>query len=691
MTAADGVPGLPVPLDAEVALLLQTVWDMLAAGEHWPTYQRVDRVLYHQHNLAVDTIISRTSTDLLWGGRPEGGAPPRDDGQLTLTLAGAASCSGSGPAIDVVVAAAHLAADAERDADPADEDPVLTYDEAARVVGLNLVGARDVARQSGLLLAHEPWTGGISLSHESWQIPVDRRARPYAGVHDFADYWARRQAEEGLANGDSKAVTAANVIHLNHRWVLGDPLNEGSFGQVIAGTGDDGSSVAVKLVPKEPGADRELLFANPEGVRNVVPFLDFGETADAYVMVMPRADTTLRQRLFDAGGALAIEEALAVLTDVVTALADLAGRVVHRDIKPENIMLLNGKWCLADFGISRYAEASTAPDTRKYSMTGAYAAPEQWRLERATSAADVYAVGVIAFELLSGQRPFPGPDFYDFREQHLHQLPPRLEGVNPQLGAVVQDCLAKPQQARPTPSSLLERLQRAATPRLAPGASALADAYRDQSERRAAAEAAASRAMTEQERRRALNEAADRTLEGISNSVRSIVTEVAPDIPVRPRPAGGWEIELGGARLVVSAAQERDTDSNFPFDVIASAVVSVAVPPNRTGWEGRSHSLWYCDAQRAGEYAWFETAFMVISGVRSREPFALPPEGEAAGALSPVMTTTQVAWPFTVVVPGEVDEFADRWIGWFGAAVKGELFRPSTLPERNPAGSWRRT
>jgi serine/threonine protein kinase len=48
--------------------------------------------------------------------------------------------------------------------------------------------------------------------------------------------------------------------------------------------------------------------------------------------------------------------------DVAVALVDLAGKVVHRDLKPENVLLLNGTWCLADFGISRYAEATTAPE-----------------------------------------------------------------------------------------------------------------------------------------------------------------------------------------------------------------------------------------------------------------------------------------------------------------------------------------
>src|SRR4051812_20860511 len=109
---------------------------------------------------------------------------------------------------------------------------------------------------------------------------------------------------------------------------------------------------------------------------------------------MPRADRSLRGHLAATGQILTFYDALTVLIDVTAALVDLDGKVVHRDIKPENILLLDGAWCLADFGISRYAEASTARDTHKWSMSPPYAAPERWRSERATSASDVYALGV---------------------------------------------------------------------------------------------------------------------------------------------------------------------------------------------------------------------------------------------------------------------------------------------------------
>jgi serine/threonine protein kinase len=139
----------------------------------------------------------------------------------------------------------------------------------------------------------------------------------------------------------------------------------------------------------------------------------FGYRARAYwALVMPRADESLRDHLLNAGSALSPTDAIAILIDIASALlVELDGKVVHRDLKPENVLFLDGAWRLSDFGISRYAEATTARDTQKYAMSAPYAAPERWRAERATGATDVYSLGVIAFEMLSGTRPFRGTKF----------------------------------------------------------------------------------------------------------------------------------------------------------------------------------------------------------------------------------------------------------------------------------------
>ena len=251
------------------------------------------------------------------------------------------------------------------------------------------------------------------------------------------------------------------IIRLGRQWIIGDQLGSDGFGRVYLARSGDGVDAVVKLIQKDAGAERELLFEELKDVPNVIPILDRGEWGHYWVIVMPRAGKSLRDYLRENIEHLSLSDTIKVLSDVTAALVAMENRVVHRDIKPENILLLDGCWCLADFGISKYAEATTAPDTRKYHMTPPYAAPEQWRWEQATNATDVYAMGVVAYEVLGGMRPFKGPDY---RHQHLHENPAAIQGVPPKLQSIIAECLYKNPQARPRPQNLLERLRTVLNP-----------------------------------------------------------------------------------------------------------------------------------------------------------------------------------------------------------------------------------
>ncbi|WP_405963730.1 serine/threonine protein kinase [Streptomyces sp. NBC_00723] len=481
-------------------------------------------------------------------------------------------------------------------------------------------------------------------------------------------------------------------------WEVGTLIGGGGFGKVYEAKSGSREAV-VKLIPKSPGAERELLFVQLLGVRNVVPIIDGGETDDNWALVMPRAEKSLREHRESVAGPLTEAEAISILKDIAETLEDLESKVVHRDIKPENILLLNGKWCLADFGISRYAEATTAPDTQKFALSPLYAAPERWRGERAESATDIYSLGVVAYELLTGNLPFLGPDMYKLREKHLHDAPPIMAGVRPGVAALVDQCLHKAPGARPGSAAVLSRLAQLERVQPSGGLASLQEAAHAEVQRQGEVARAESVARTDAERRRELFGAATRDLASVSRQLRESIASSAPITNFVDLGEIGWTATIGPATLILRGSQQTASTpwENWEapaFDVISHTTISISLRSANRGYEGRSHSLWYGDVKEEGKYQWYETSFMVMplvsSPARTVEPFALDPGEESAKAVWAGMAEYQAAWPFTALNPGDLTDFIDRWAGWLGAGATNRLVRPSSMPERNPVGSWRR-
>lgn len=472
---------------------------------------------------------------------------------------------------------------------------------------------------------------------------------------------------------------------------MGDQIGAGGFAQVFLACADDGQTAVVKLIPKMPGSQRELLFEKLDDVANVMPILESGETEDYWALVMPQATKSLGDYLIELGGPLTVSSAVSVLVDVAETLAEIEDRVVHRDIKPDNILLMNDRWHLADFGVARYAEATTAPDTLKFSMTRPYAAPEQWRGERATSATDVYALGVVAYELLSGRRPFEGPDY---RRQHLEEQVAPITGIPDRVRSLVNECLFKAPEARPRPQNLLARLK-GSMKAASPAGAQLQQANAVAVERQAEEARQQSIARVEAERRRNLADASDHSLDNIGALLNQSIVDNAPGVQLLHQGrARIWSLNDAKIQLSAPASATQETGRHLPFDVIAYTDISVVKPADRYGYTGRSHSLWYCDAHEVGVFRWYETAFMqIFGGHRKRDvtPFPMSPgEEDVALALSPAIHIYQVAWPFMPIDQGDEENFIERWIGWFALAAQGHLSYPSSMPERDSQGSWRR-
>lgn len=523
-----------------------------------------------------------------------------------------------------------------------------------------------------------------------WSIPRVDVSGPIVGVApNEPEHSAAFLAVDHPGHGSSGQV---GEVRGEHVWKLGEPLNRGGMGQVFEADASDPPAV-VKLVPKAPGAERELLVANPDGVPNVVPIWDKGEWNGYWFMVMPRADCSLAACLAE-HGALSADESLLILTDIADALVGLEGQVVHRDLKPDNILLFAGRWCLADFGIARYAEATTAAETRKWALTPPYAAPEQWRHERATSATDVYAVGVIAYELLIGELPFAGPAAEDFREAHLHEQPPDIPSVPPVLASLIIDCLNKSPGARPRPSDFQSRLARAAKPPASAGVASLLSANSAEAQRLGRAAAETSQQLSEAEQRQFLLADGVRSYRAISDALFEAVEAAASSANAwRDPDVRNWQITLGPAKLEMTPTHA--PQAWWPaglFDLVLVGTVAVSVEGDPHGFRGRAHSMWFADAQQAGTYQWFETGFelMALTAQLSEfQPFPLDGGDDARLALLLGLHTHQVGWPFTPLTLGDLDDFIDRWAGWLAAGSKGRLQRASG-DGVNAEGSWRR-
>ena len=108
---------------------------------------------------------------------------------------------------------------------------------------------------------------------------------------------------------------------LERRWLLGDEVGSGGFGHVYEAEADDGFTAVAKLIPKAPGADRELLFEDLEGVRNVVPILESGDADDYWALIMPRADRSLRDHMIEQACPIEADAVVSVIQDLVAAMS----------------------------------------------------------------------------------------------------------------------------------------------------------------------------------------------------------------------------------------------------------------------------------------------------------------------------------------------------------------------------------
>ena len=264
-------------------------------------------------------------------------------------------------------------------------------------------------------------------------------------------------------------LRAALQSSLGPAFVLGRELGGGGMSRVFVAEDDAlRRQIVVKVLPEEMAVElslarfqREITLAARLQHPHIVPLLSTGDANGLPYYTMPFIDgETLRDRLARVGE-LPVPECIRLLREIASAIAYAHERgVVHRDIKPENVLLSGNVALVTDFGVAKALIDATTSGRGPLTSAGiaigtpAYMSPEQITADpNVDHRSDVYALGMIAYEMLAGQSPFAGRSVQALLAAHVVDAPDDIQkrrpSVPPALASLIMRCLAKRPADRP--------------------------------------------------------------------------------------------------------------------------------------------------------------------------------------------------------------------------------------------------
>jgi len=266
-------------------------------------------------------------------------------------------------------------------------------------------------------------------------------------------------------------------MFLGDRYQLQDPIGRGSNGMTSMYRGRDiqmDRDVAIKVLLEVCSTDpkfvtrfqREAKAASSLQHPNIVQVYDYGQTDGNYFIVMELVEGTDLRRYLRSRGMLAVDRAISIAHDVALGLGAAHRRgIVHRDVKPQNVLVgRNYTIKLTDFGIASVYKDINAERLTTTGMTLGtvqYYAPEQAQGEIVGPTTDVYALGIVMYEMLTGRTPFDGDTPDAVAMQHIQDLPVPPSQYNPNIPPALEEimlrCLEKVPEMRYRDGSTLAR------------------------------------------------------------------------------------------------------------------------------------------------------------------------------------------------------------------------------------------
>ncbi|MEU2536331.1 serine/threonine-protein kinase [Streptomyces iakyrus] len=268
------------------------------------------------------------------------------------------------------------------------------------------------------------------------------------------------------------------------KYLLEEPLGRGATGTVwrarqretagaeAAVPGQPGETVAIKVLKEELAGDPDIVmrFLRERSVLlrlthpNIVRVRDLVVEGELLALVMDLVEGPDLHRYLRENGPFTPVAAALLTAQIADALAaSHADGVVHRDLKPANVLLqqYDGQMhpLLTDFGIARLADSPGLTRTQEFVGTPAYVAPESAEGRPQTSAVDIYGAGILLYELVTGRPPFSGGSALEVLHQHLSAEPRRPSTVPDPLWTVIERCLRKNPDERPSAVNLARGLR----------------------------------------------------------------------------------------------------------------------------------------------------------------------------------------------------------------------------------------